>query len=429
MKQIKEWFKGVCADGILYIFGSGVFAQLCSVLSSVLVIQYLSKTDYGNYVNANNQYSYIAIFISIGLSNALLQYCSEKVSLERKGSICKFSFTTSLLANSILSGLVICLGCFNYKLENENIAFYIFSMALLPLLSGLYSYFLVIFRAKKDNKSYAFSNIVYSFSLLIGNVIFTRIFSVYGLIISHGIAYCASIFYSCRTLSKDNFFSVFKLKNTLTKVDKVEILKFAIVCALTNFVSTLLSLVDVTCLNIVLKAPDVLANYNVAALIPSACMFVPNCLMTFYYPQIVEKIVDNNILNRKYIFGLLVIFGGINLIITSILFIFAPFIINLVFSSKYLDAVPIFRVLCVNFFIAGTFNKVFGNVLFTIKKVNINFFHTAIAGILNVVLDVILINMLGSVGSAIATVVVTIFIALLEIQYLVYVHQKMKKGC
>ena len=75
-------------NGFFHIFGSSVIAQIGGLISSALVIRFLPKENYGSYVEANNLYSYFAIFIGMGLTNAVMQFCNERIPDEEKNSIC-----------------------------------------------------------------------------------------------------------------------------------------------------------------------------------------------------------------------------------------------------------------------------------------------------------------------------------------------------
>ena len=65
------------------------------------------------------------------------------------------------------------------------------------------------------------------------------------------------------------------------------------------------------------------------------------------------------------------------------------------------------------YFIAGTFRIPFGNMLAAMGKLKCNFYTTLFGGILNIVLDILLIKKYGSIGAAIATISIFIFSSIL----------------
>lgn len=69
--------------------------------------------------------------------------------------------------------------------------------------------------------------------------------------------------------------------------------------------------------------------------------------------------------------------------------------------------------LSIGYFIAGTFRIPFGNLLAAMGKIKCNFYTTLFSGILNIILDMILIKRYGSIGAATATISIFIFSSIL----------------
>ena len=154
-------------------------------------------------------------------------------------------------------------------------------------------------------------------------------------------------------------------------------------------------------------------------------MFVPTSLVTYFYPLMVESYS----LEPKSFGGRLreyeKIFLGVSVLLTAVMIALAPLIIYFVYGNKYMGVVPVFRILCINFFVNSGIRTLLTNVIYVIKRVKINLVFAALAGVLNVVLDLQLIQHMGSQGAAIATVIVTLFISGLEAAYvLYYLHRK-----
>jgi O-antigen/teichoic acid export membrane protein len=132
----------------------------------------------------------------------------------------------------------------------------------------------------------------------------------------------------------------------------------------------------------------------------------------------IKKVRDNYFKMQKYLLIL-------NLAISLPLIIFAPLIIKIVFGEAYLDAVVPFRLLSVGYFIVGSFRIPAGNIILSMKKVKINFYNALISGILNIILDVVLILKYGVIGAATATVIIFVISSLISNGYLfIYFKQK-----
>ena len=120
------------------------------------------------------------------------------------------------------------------------------------------------------------------------------------------------------------------------------------------------------------------------------------------------------------------IFIAINCVVFLALMIGAPLIIHLIYGEKYMNVIPLFRLLSLDYYIFASSRKLFGNAIAVIKKVKVNFIHTVLAGVLNVVLNIILITELGSIDASMATICVTTFVVILELIYLRSYFQKNK---
>ena len=424
IKNILSEIKIHSKNGIFHIFGSNILSQVAGLLSSIIVIRRLPKDSYGYYVNANNIYSYIAVFVGLGLVSAVMQFCSEKIDEEKKNTIYRFTFSLGNVFNIFLFiGILV----YGLILKNSDVhtGQYLSYMAGIPFVVYCYNYFKTVLRVKRKNKEFAYTNAVFTIASLITHIIFTYIWGTIGLIFALYISYISSMIFMIPFLKKDHFISNLRYaRGDLTANEKRNIVSFSSFCAITNFTSSLLVLLDVTCLNIVLKDPEILADYKVASVIPSACLFVPSCLITYFYPIMVENYSNGVMYFKEYIYKLAKIFFCVNLIVFIFIEIFSPMIINIVYGDKYENVSNLFRILGINYLVCA-FKSLLGNSIVVIKKVKINFIHTSISGLLNVLLNLVLIQKYQSAGAAYATVIVSTFIVGLDT---IYLHRYFKKN-
>ena len=404
-------------DGIVFIFGSSVIAQLCTFISSILVIRFLPKFLYGEYVKASNYYGYIAVFIGAGLTVSVLQFCSENISDSERYSIYLHAIRRGSKANLLLVVLVLIIALLEGYYGNHNSSKYLISMSLLPSIQYIMNYGQIVLRVKRRNKEFAISNIIYSVSSTLGNVGFTYLFGVIGLVMALYISCLLSGIYCIIIVKNDNFFYNIKKSEKLNAIRTKEINKYAIICAVTNFSYSILLFLDITLLGLIIKDSTILADYKVAAAIPNALLFVSSSLVTFYYPQIVEVLSFEPESIERFLKKLMVVFVVINGIIFVFSEVFASYIIGFVYGSNYYSVVPIFRLLCVNFFFSSTIRKLLGNFISIAKHVEINFGFNIFSGCVNIILDIVLIPRLYSIGAAIATTICTLIMALLELLF------------
>lgn len=422
-EKIREMISG----GIIWIFGGSIVSQICGMISSMVVIQFLPKNDYGCFVSANNFYSYFAVFIGLGLDVAILQFCSERRSEENKKAIYRYSFLAGELFNILLGVLIMGFAVVRARRDGADSVRYLAYMSGLPLVTYVKTYLQTFLRIKRLNKQYGVANIAYSIAIVVSKIVLTRYYGAAGLIYSIYVASAVSIVLCLLFCRQEKISEILFQKGTvLSGPEKKEILSYSAICSITNFASSVLLLLDITCLNFVLRNNVVLADYNVASVFPSACDFIPGCLILYFYPIIVEKFQDSVDEFRAFFGKMVGIFSVVAGSISIGLFVFAPLILRIFYGEQYVSCSAIMRILCINFLISASFRILFGNVIAAIKQVKVNLIHNVIAGVLNVVLDLILIQNMGSMGAALATTFVTIFISLLEIVFILKFLQKEK---
>lgn len=417
---IKTYIDNAIAGGILWIFGSSVFSQLCAFVSSVVVIRHLPKAFYGYYVDANNIYSYTAAFVGMGMASAIIQFCSEKRSIEEINAIYSYSLFKGLKFNFALCAIILSLAYFKH-INSQTAAAYLAYMCFLPMFSYTNQFTQVALRVKRLNKEFGWVNMGYSISVVIGNILLTYMWGVVGLIVSGYLSNLIATLIGYKLLNSYGF--THDLQSSIINIDKTTCLsidKYALLCAVTNLSSSVLVLLDITCISAIVGNSEVLADYKVGSAIPNACMFIPACLITFYYPVLVERYTTNKTAFRSFLKKVTCVFGGSSIIVSLVLFLFATPIIKIVYGEQYLSSVAIMRLLSVNYCISAGLRKLFGNVIAVFKKVSVNLYLSIVAGAINIVLDVWLIKQMGPKGAAIATLMVTIIITMMESAYIAY---------
>lgn len=426
IKQLLEKVRQYAKEGLFHIFGSKVIAQVGGLISSMLVIRFLDKADYGHYVNAVNLYSYPAIFVGMGMTNVILQYCSEKATDERKASIYRHGLIVGHGANFLVVLAMLVMAFWKFQEGKAGTALYLVLMCGLPFVDYMNAFAQTVLRIKLKNHVFSNANTICTVVLLLGNIILTKFFDIEGLIYSRYLSYLVAMTICIAALQKERFFGKMMSEGKrLVGEDRKQINNYAFVCAITNFASAILVLLDVTCLDLFLGDPTVLADYHVAAVIPSACAFVPASLMVFFYPKLVAAISEGKKEGRAFIFQMAKLYAVVNGFVYVCLALFAPLIIWIIYGEKYMNVVPLFQVLSLNYLFYCVRNLL-GNTIAAIKKVKVNLTFAVISGVLNIGLNILLIPVLGSMGAAIATLIVTIVIGVMDCIYVAH-HFRIEK--
>lgn len=405
-------------EGLFHIFGSGAFAKIGGLISSVVVIRDLPKAAYGSFVNAHNLFSYLTAFVGLGMHNAVMQYCSEKITDDKRNAIYGYSFKTGMLGNFLLTCVILAMAYWKHISGQDTVALYLTAMCGLPFLTYLDHYLQIVLRVRLENAQYARTNMIYVTVHVGGNIVMTLLWGVPGLIASLYLAHGAAAVRSAFVLGKQGLFR--QIRNTperLTRSNHREYLNYALVYALTGFATSVLVLLDVTCLGLVMKDAAVLADYKVAATIPSACAFIPSSLTIFFYPKLVRAFDDSKAEGKRQFNQLTKTYLLLNGAVTVGLLVMAPVIVWIVFGQKYMNTVDLFRILSLNY-LAVAMRNLTSHTFAVLKKVKANLVFSILSGLLNVGLNLVLIPKFGSQGAAYATLIVSCFILALNYVYL-----------
>ena len=412
IRKLNALFK----TGFFHIFGSSVINRVIAFLSSIVLVRILTKVEYGAFTYAWNIYSIVLIFNGMGIESGVLQLASEHSGdSEYANKVSSFGTKFGLGFNCILIAVILGIGLFA-PLKIEAGGMLLCTLCILPVFQLLYNLISVYLRAQKRNQDYAKLQVTNTLLLFIVSAGCAFLFREMGMVFGHYVAYIGAC------LVGFIFFHVHLISNDVHKLGEDErktLLKISLISMLNNGLSQLLYLLDVFVLGIVDPQETILATYKVATMIPAALTFIPLSLVTYLYPYFAEHKEDGKWCLSRYkqiIMGL----GGVNLAISAVLFVLAPFVIRVLFGEQYLDAVPVFRVLSINYFISGTFRILSGNLLVTQRKLKFNLFVAVVSSLTNAVADYFFIQWWGSMGAALATVLVVLISSVLSTSYLIY---------
>ena len=418
IRKLQNKLRTLGKEGLFHIFGSGAFAKIGGLVSSVVVIRDLPKAAYGGFVDAHNLFSYLAAFVGLGMHNAVMQYCSEKITDDKRNAIYGYSFRTGMLGNFLLTCVILAMAYWKRMAGQDTVALYLTAMCGLPFLTYLDHYLQIVLRVRLENAQYARTNMIYVMTHVGGNIVMTLLWGVPGLIASLYLAHGAAAVRSAWVLGKQGLFRQIRTTpERLTRSNHREYLSYALVYALTGFATSVLVLLDVTCLGLVLGDQTVLADYKVAATIPSACAFIPSSLTIFFYPKLVRAFDESREAGRRQFNQLTKTYFLLNGAVTVGLLVAAPLIVWIVFGQKYMNVIDLFRILSINY-LAVAMRNLTSHTFAVLKKVKANLVFSIASGLLNVTLNLALIPKLGSQGAAYATLTVSCFILMLNFVYL-----------
>ena len=403
--------------GFFHVFGSNVINKVVAFGSGILLVRLLSKNDFGLYSYSYNIITLFLLFNGLGTLTGMLQFGSENRNKDDhlSSAYLKYGFRIGLVFNIILMiAIVVYTIVFKLSLVGANCV--LLAMSMIPLVVFISEAQQVYFRTNLMNKEFSYLNTVNTLLITVFSVIGAYLFQIYGVVIFRYFAYLLTIMLGIK-LSKDTLNMLKDNNYCLNKKEKSQFLKFSLTATFNNAISHLLYTIDIFLIGIYIGNTDVIASYKTATLIPFALNFIPVSVITYLYPYFCGHNTDKQWIKSNF-YRMMIILGLINLIITVILFLFAPLIIKILFGVKYLDSLIPFRILVIGYFFAATFRIPIGNIIVIIKKVQFNLYLSMVTGVLNIILGIIFIRVYGSTGVALATLGVFIFTSVCSTAYL-----------
>lgn len=422
MNSLLNKGKRLLKTGFFHIFGSSVINKVISFLSSIVLVRILSKAEYGTFTYAWNIYSIVILFNGMGIELGTLQLSSEHSGdIGYAKRISNYGTRFGLKFNILLMLSLLGIGLFA-PLKIPGGKPILIALCLLPTIQLLFNMTSCYLRSQKRNQEYAKLSVIHTVLVFVVSAACAFFFREMGLVVGHYVAFSAAfiigtLFFKVRLLSKDAGEPI-EEKNALLKISFISMVNSGL--------SQLMYLLDVFVLGIVDPQETILASYKVATMIPTALTFIPNALIIYLYPYFAEHKDDGKWCLNRYK-QILLGFGAFNLALSAVLFAAAPLIIRLLFGEQYMDAVPVFRLLAVNYFISGTFRILSGNLLVTQRKLKFNLFVAIVSSLTNALADYFFIQWWGSMGAAYATVLVVLVSSVLSTTYLIYTFRQKAK--
>lgn len=422
MEKVLPRIKTLFKTGFFHIFGSSVINKIIAFMSSVVLVRILTKAEYGVFTYAWNIYSIILIFNGMGIESGVLQVSSEHSGDTEFGDrASNYGIRFGIKFDLFLGVVILLIGLFA-PLKIEASREILCMLCILPMTQILFQMTTTYLRVQKRNQEFARLTVLNTALIFVVSAGCAFIFREKGLVFGYYAAYLSSfvvglLIYHIR---------IFNNSTPLEGEERKGLLKIAVISMTNSGLSQLMYLLDVFVLGIVDPQETILASYKVATMIPSALAFIPLSLITYLYPYFAEHRGDRDWCLKRYkqiLLGL----GGLNLVISAVMFAGAPLIIRLMFGEQYLDAVSVFRILSVNYFFSGTFRILSGNLLVTQRKLRFNLFVAIVSSLTNVVADYFFIQWWGSIGAALATVLVVFVSSVLSTTYLVHTFRQNRK--
>ncbi len=381
------------------------------MVSSMLLARFRSLNEYGTYSQMMMAVSLATSLIMLGLPNSINYFLGKAKSDEERSSFLSVYYTLSTML-SILVGVVLVAitPLLEIYFKNELISTFWYFMATYPwtrvIMSGTEN---LLIAYNKSNMLMAFK-VANSISLLAIILIIQLIggtFTQY-IILFLGVeaAFTLWTYFIAKSNAK-------KLRISLDKELIKTIFKFSLPIGFASMVGTINIELDKLVITSVFSTEDLAIYTNASKELPIS--IIATSITAVLLPQVV-KLMNND--KKEEAVNLWKSATTISFAIISFIavacFVFAPEVIEVMYSAKYLPGVSVFRVYCILLFCRCTY---FGMMLNATGKTKFILYCSIGTLALNFSLNYLFYRLMGFIGPAVATLMATTLMKILQLIY------------
>jgi O-antigen/teichoic acid export membrane protein len=258
--------------------------------------------------------------------------------------------------------------------------------------------FKIYFRLQHKNKTFASLEITYSLFL----IVLVSILSYFAT--GNGYAFAITLSPLIATLVFIPF-----IKSTGEKYKKPELIdlsyyKYGFFAELAGVSNYLLYSIDIILIQKILNQPELVTYYKYISLIPFSFLFLPSMVIATDFVRLTENI-QNKKITQNYINNYWKIFTVISGCVLILSFVFPDLLLSIFFKETG-DHVQTFQILMIGVIGVLFWRGIYGNLLSSIGKMNINFIISTGGLALNFILNNFFIPKYGITGAAITTAII-----------------------
>ena len=405
MGDIKEYIKGFIDRSGNYVLLSTLFSRGLSFLGSWIALQLIDHKELGVILFAFSIVQFIIPIGGFGLHQSLIRYGALLNSNEEKQELFSYVLKKGIIASILIIFLLNVIGYFIPFQFDKTYGYFSF-LTLTILTIYILEIIKIQFRLQHKNKLYAFSEFWYNVILVILIFVLSYYLDGFGYVIALIISPLITVLFFLK-----------KLNIKLTSTNNLTITNFyfwryGFLGGISNVVTQLLILVDIILIGHLLDDPIQVTNYRYISIIPFSLLFLPRVFITTDFVTFTEKIHQKDYINR-YIKNYMLFFGVVSILLLLFSYFFAEQILY-IFGVEYMDYADSFLILIMGIVGIYIFRGLFGNLLSSIGKIELNYYIISIAIVINIISNYYLIPLYGIKGAAITSAILMWFTGILS---------------
>lgn len=393
LKKVRVLIK----DGFLHILAGSTLNKAIAFISSILIVRLVSKSDYGVLTYVDNLYSYVLLFTGLGMSTAIMKYCTISTKPESDYKYLSFSLKCGCITQLLLT-MVLVLYSWIADSVLENAQELLYLKFLYPCMAFAVTLLQNYVRSQGDNKKYAYISVLQTGIILFFSIGLTLLMGVSGVIIARYIGLVVALVVLIKYVRK----IIPRYMSDKLSVDEIKsYLKISISIMIADIFTTIIPINELFIVSSVISDETVIASYKIATLIPSQLMFIASSIVIYLFPKIAQEKKFSDAFN-KVKKSALACFVMISCI-TVIGILFNKYIILLIYGNAYLDSIRLSNIYWVVYMINAGLRILPVQMMAALGKAKANAYISVITALLHVVLFYIAISKFDLYVGAIAT--------------------------
>lgn len=390
---------------------SKVLNTLITLMSAMLLSRFRTLEEYGTYSQIQTAVGLIISVVMLGLPNSINLFLGNAKNTKEADKFLSlyYSFGTVL---SVLAGLILLILtpfiCSYYK--NDAIQEYSYALAILPWVSVITTSISNMLVSVGATKRLLIYNFLRNLSILV-TIVFVRLIdqnfefymSAYVIVES---LFSLWVYYEAKRLTDKIY-----IKPDFSLLKKV--LTFSIPMGVASAVGTLDIYLDHLMVGHYFDTETLAIFSNAAKELPFN--IIASAFTAVLVPYMAKKFRSGeNEIAMKSWFAATEFNAFILFFCATTCIVYAPQIMTILYSEKYISGVPVFRVYSLALLLRITY---FGMALNALGKSKYILYSSIATLIINIIFNYAMINIIGSIGAALATVLSILIISLLQLKF------------
>lgn len=380
---------------------SKIITMAISMVCAMLLSRFRTLEEYGTYSQILLIINLVTTIFIMGLPNSINFFLAQTNDIrERKHFLSTYYILSTILSFSTGLLLIVSMPLIVRYFNNNLIKDFLYILAIFPwakiTLSSIDNILIVY---KKTNYLMMFRILNSIFLLLI--ILITKLFNLgfdmyMALFVGVEVVFAFSVYLLVRKI-------VGKIELSLNTNLIRRIMRFSIPMGLATVAGTLKKELDKLVIAGFYNTESLAIYTNAAREMP--VVVIASSVTAVLLPQMVKMLKENKKVEAVSLWGDATLFSYIIIsFLATGFFVYAPDVMSLLYSEKYISGSAVFRVYAIVLLFRSTY---FGMVLNSIGKTKVIFYSAILSLILNLVLNFLFYHIFGFIGPAIATLFAT----------------------